>query len=219
MIGQSQYAARQGSHQRQFEKNRAKERDWERRLATIAATNKALAYATWENNTNDTIAHRRHRVRVAQLGKEHERELDARRQRLKDLYASESAGWEDEVLSSAETMEQRKERIRKRAMALRRARDEARSAFVQKCYDRQWRDACDDARTLDSEAMLRHVTSERRSQLADKDARREADAAAEGAHMAEIQARMAFLERREHEAEEKRAAMDASMREDLDAQV
>ena len=33
--------------------------------------------------------------------------------------------------------------------------------YVRKCYDEQWRDACDEARTLDSRAMLQWVKEER----------------------------------------------------------
>lgn len=44
---------------------------------------------------------------------------------------------------------------------------------MQECYDRQWRDACDDARTLDSKANTEWVTSQRWEQVAEKAAREE----------------------------------------------
>ena len=61
-----------------------------------------------------------------------------------------------------------------RAYALRDQREAARRAYVQEQYDRQWRDACDDARLLDSEALLKFVTSERISQIQEKQQRKQA---------------------------------------------
>lgn len=59
-------------------------------------------------------------------------------------------------------------RIMERAYALRDERERARQEQVREALDQQWRDACDDARTLDSEALLRLVSNERKSQIDDK---------------------------------------------------
>lgn len=48
-----------------------------------------------------------------------------------------------------------------------------RRQYVQECYDRQWRDACDDARTLDSKANTEWVSAQRWEQVAEKAAREE----------------------------------------------
>ena len=48
-------------------------------------------------------------------------------------------------------------RIKERAYALKEAREEARQKFVDAAYKNQWRDACDDARTLDSKAVTRFM--------------------------------------------------------------
>jgi hypothetical protein len=55
-----------------------------------------------------------------------------------------------------------------RAYALRDERERARQEHVREALDQQWRDACDDARTLDSEALLRFVSNERKSQIDEK---------------------------------------------------
>lgn len=55
-----------------------------------------------------------------------------------------------------------------RAYALREEREKARREHVKAALDQQWRDACDDARTLDSEALLRHVSQERKDQIDEK---------------------------------------------------
>ena len=55
-----------------------------------------------------------------------------------------------------------------RAYALRDERERARQEHVKSSLDRQWRDACDDARTLDSEALLTLVSKERKAQIDEK---------------------------------------------------
>lgn len=55
-----------------------------------------------------------------------------------------------------------------RAYALRDERERARQEHVKAALDQQWRDACDDARTLDSEALLLHVSRERKAQIDEK---------------------------------------------------
>lgn len=52
-----------------------------------------------------------------------------------------------------------------RAYELRDTREKAKQEFVKKCYDDQWRDACDDARTLDSKAMDMYVGADRVAQV------------------------------------------------------
>jgi cilia- and flagella-associated protein 53 len=55
-----------------------------------------------------------------------------------------------------------------RAYALRDARERERNIAVQQKYDAQWRDACDDARTLDSKAMTLYMNQERLRQIEEK---------------------------------------------------
>lgn len=55
-----------------------------------------------------------------------------------------------------------------RAYALRDERERARQDHVKSSLDQQWRDACDDARTLDSEALLALVSSQRKAQIDEK---------------------------------------------------
>ena len=55
-----------------------------------------------------------------------------------------------------------------RAYALRDAREATRRKIVQERLDEQWRDACDDARLLDSKALTLHMSKERHQQIQDK---------------------------------------------------
>jgi predicted nucleic acid-binding protein len=99
--------------------------------------------------------------------------------------------WKAEIMAKVETQEDRKARydtieyyivlrlfifcrIMERAYALRDQRERIRENLVKEALDRQWRDACDDARTLDSEALLALCDKERREQMAEK-ARKKAE--------------------------------------------
>jgi hypothetical protein len=64
-------------------------------------------------------------------------------------------------------------RIMERAYALRDARENERKAIVKQKYDAQWRDACDDARTLDSKAMTIYMNQERIRQIEEKKSRKQ----------------------------------------------
>ena len=63
--------------------------------------------------------------------------------------------------------EDRKAKILERAYALRDARESERLKIVREKYDEQWRDACDDARNLDSKAMTRYMNEQRLQQIQD----------------------------------------------------
>jgi hypothetical protein len=54
-----------------------------------------------------------------------------------------------------------------RAYALRDAREKERLRIVRDKLDEQWRDACDDARTLDSKAMTKFMNEQRLQQIQD----------------------------------------------------
>lgn len=59
-------------------------------------------------------------------------------------------------------------RIMERAYELRDQRERIRQQAVKEALDRQWREACDDARTLDSEALLSQCDKERKAQMQEK---------------------------------------------------
>jgi hypothetical protein len=55
-----------------------------------------------------------------------------------------------------------------RAYQLRDNREKEKSAIIKQKLDAQWRDACDDARTLDSKAMTKFMNEERLRQIKEK---------------------------------------------------
>jgi len=140
--------------------------------AVIANDKKILQIANFETQTAKTID-RLSRVKEAErLKAQNEASINQRRQQLADLYNREIEAWRQEAVSRVETLEDRKARVMERAYALRDARENERKAIVKKKYDDQWRDACDDARTLDSKAMTIYMNQERLRQIEEKKLRK-----------------------------------------------
>lgn len=93
-----------------------------------------------------------------------------RRENLKELYEEEMNRWRLAIIESqSESMEVRMEKIRKKAYQLKDARETEREAYVADCYNRQWRDACDEARTLDSKVRIKQLMFDREQQLSSKE--------------------------------------------------
>ena len=81
-----------------------------------------------------------------------------------------------------------------KAFALRDAREAARTKYVQDALDAQWRDACDDARTLDGKAMDKWCGEERVRQLEAKRQRGEDNSADERAFLEEWNRQLEAIE-------------------------
>lgn len=134
---------------------------------------KVSQIANFEINTAKKIETNCRKEAVESRKSEYEKDLFKRRTQLADLYNSEMQGWRKEVYSQVESQEDRKQRIMERAYALRDAREEARQKIVHSKLNQQWRDACDDARTLDSQAMTKYMNEERLRQIEAKKQRKQ----------------------------------------------
>lgn len=207
------------THQGRFEKRSEEERQLERSRQDLARTKVVLEYASWENRTHDEIAARRGKDRLLQMRNEVAETLQQRRKRLAEQRAREMGEWEHEVANNVETMEERRARIFEKATRMREAREAAKRSFVQEMYDKQWRDSCDDARTLDSKAMLNYVTEKRVEQLHEKEIIQAREAEESAIYTAKIEERMRYLEAQEVARDQRRHDMEQRTRHDLNAQV
>lgn len=135
--------------------------------ASLTDHARCLAKADFENSTTRKLEQRTKNERFQSIQHKAELNLLSRRQQLADLYNYERHAWQQECLQNVETVEERKNRIMERAYKLRDDREAKRMEYVRKCYDEQWRDACDEARTLDSQAMLQWVKEERLKRIND----------------------------------------------------
>ena len=104
---------------------------------------------------------------MEKIREERAKELYFRKHELAELYNRELEEWKQEVLNNVETIEERKDRIMKKAYALKNARDKARQSYVEEAYERQWRDANDDSRTLNSNELAKFMATERAAQMQD----------------------------------------------------
>lgn len=151
--------------------------------------------------------------------KEYEERLLHRRRRLADLYNEEIIQWRKEVLAKVETPEDRKQRIMERAYQLRDAREKARQEYVQKRLDDQWRESCDDARTLDSKAMVKFLNNERLRQIQDKVERKQRLSTQEDSFLEEWNRQLEQLAKRDAEKAEYRRRIDKETSDGVRAQV
>ena len=135
--------------------------------ASLTDHARCLAKADFENSTTRKLEQRTKNERFQSMQRDAELNLLSRRQQLADLYNYERDAWKEECLQKVETVEERKNRIMERAHKLRNERENSRMEYVRKCYDDQWRDACDEARALDSQAMLQWVKEERLKRIND----------------------------------------------------
>ena len=125
----------------------------------------------WENRTNAQIKQREVCSLTEQMLKEDKEDLKKRQLDLKSLYGSEMDNWKTVLKDKLEvTQEQKLEQIRERAYALKAKREAERQEFVKECYQRQWRDACDDLRAMDSKATLDRLVQDRKIMVETKTA-------------------------------------------------
>lgn len=163
-----------------------------------------LEKAQFELKTTAKIEKRQKAEMLTKMQQESKFDLFYRRQNLATLFNDELENWKQEVLSKEETIEERKARIMKKAYALRDERESSRNTFVQQAYVRQWRDANDDSRTLNSDAMTQYMAKERKQQMQDKLAATAQAGQDEGAFLAEWQRQLDVLEAKDKAKNDRR---------------
>jgi hypothetical protein len=151
--------------------------------------------------------------------KSYDENLSVRRKRLAALYNEEMEGWQYEVLGKVETQEDRKARIMQKAYALRDAREKERQEFVKQRLDDQWRDSCDDARTLDSKAMTKFMNQERLRQIQEKVERKQQLSTQEDSFLEEWNRQLEALAKKDTDKEEYRRRIDKETADGLRQQV
>jgi hypothetical protein len=158
---------------RMIEQRRIAEQKYSRMESSLANEKRSRDIANFEVVTTKKIEKRTKQERFNRLRRDNDIALLARRQELADLYNDEITQWKNEMYQMTETQEDRKARIMERAYELRDARETARQKLVEEAYNLQWRDSCDDARTLDSKTLDKYMNEERLRQIEEKKKRNE----------------------------------------------
>lgn len=157
--------------------------------------------------------------RFNELKRQQDEMLQERREKLAEMFQSEMNDWQKQVLSKIETPEDRKQRIRERAYALKDMREQARQQFVQEKYDQQWRDANDDARSLDTKALTLYMSKERLAQIEEKRRLKEKLTEEEDLQYAEWNRRLDEMAERDRQKKEAIRQADVKTKQDLANQV
>ncbi|KAI9349263.1 tumor suppressor, Mitostatin-domain-containing protein [Zopfochytrium polystomum] len=110
--------------------------------------------------------------RVEELRAVEEGKLEARRERLRQLYASDEMRWTQELLSREETKETRLEKMRSRMEHLKARREAERRQTVEEKLLQRWRNGCDELRQIESKVLEEQVALARADQLVELDKRR-----------------------------------------------
>jgi len=156
-----------------IEQRRIAEEKYSRMESSLAKEKRSRDIANFEVVTTKKIEKRTKQERFERLRRDNEVALLSRRQQLAALYNDEITQWKQEMFEMTETQEDRKSRIMERAYELRDARESARQKIVEHAYNEQWRDSCDDARTLDSKTLDIYMNKERLRQIEEKKQRNE----------------------------------------------
>ncbi|KAL7547374.1 hypothetical protein ACHAWF_015266 [Thalassiosira exigua] len=169
----------------------------------------------WEHRTQQQIEQREVEAIAQKLLQEDEEELCRRKDELGSLFDGEMSKWAGTLKSSLEvTPEQRMEQIRKRAYELKEKREAERKEFVNECYIRQWRDACDDLRVFDSKATLDRIVKDRQSMIENN----KLDEARQGQSKNEVAA-MSLITKDESDEQSQRRQSSLAFKTALDHQV
>lgn len=124
---------------------------------------------SWENRTQKAIERREVDDITQQLLQQDEEALSDRKHDLQSLYNGEKQNWKQTLQTSLEvTQEERMEQIRRRAYELKNKREKERQAFVAECYERQWKNACEELREYESKATLDRLTKDRAAMIENK---------------------------------------------------
>lgn len=204
---------------RMIEARRRQDNAYKEMEAAITHDKKITQLANFEVATTQKIERRNKQQLLEAKRKEYEAGLLERRRRLADLYNEEIIQWRKEVLAKVETPEDRKKRIMERAYQLRDTREKARQEYVQKRLDDQWRDSCDDARTLDSKAMVKFLNQERLRQIQEKIERKQQLSSQEDSFLVEWNRQLDELAKRDTEKAEYRRRIDRETSEAVRNQI
>ena len=161
----------------------------------------------WELNTDKKILHNSIKRGVHSKLQSRYIELESRRQKLRVLLASEEQICIQKAHSMKETIEQKQERMRQKALALKQKREAERLEIVNEKLDQQWQNQCEELRSVLSRRHQDQVCAERQHQL-NLQAEIERERQAEEEMYAELWER----DRLAKAAREEREAQDAMQR-------
>lgn len=145
-------------------------REYEARRAKLGIKEEMFfgAVVDWNSKSEGKAKHAAVRQRFEQLKARREGQLDERRRELASKLLAEEAGLKTELLSLAETPEERRAKLAARARALAERREAERQHLANSLYQQAFSEKCDVLRTTQSKRMLQRTVDERTAQIEQK---------------------------------------------------
>ncbi|KAK6494415.1 cilia- and flagella-associated protein 53 [Huso huso] len=131
--------------------------------------------SNWEKITDRRIIHGTVQRRVHEAMHQYKMGIEERRERLRDLLDTEEKHYINEMESMEETTLERQAKMRERAKTLRERRESERQKLVVEKRDQQFREQCEELRSLMTHRRQGEVCSDRKVQLAMKEEIRKAE--------------------------------------------
>ncbi|KAF0682695.1 Aste57867_25213 [Aphanomyces stellatus] len=183
--GTNNHHAPRGAGEQSIMKRRHREDHLSTYTGIVKGLSRMNARADWETKLHDKAGVRETMTVFKQLKNQDESNLASRRLKLASLFNAEMDLWKQMCLENIETPEERKQKMVARASELKEKREAARKAYVDEKRLQQYRESCDDNRSLESAHVVAQVVQEREKQLLERQ-RQVAEAE-------EYEARMALL--------------------------
>lgn len=143
-------------------RRRAQEKIVKERQDFIKDECNATYVAQWEKKTSLRIEKQDQKNRADRLAEIDKKSLKQRQANICELYAKDEAEWKHKLETSQNiSTEDRMLEIREKADRLKVKREKERQDFENQCYERQWRDGCDELRRLHSKAITDKVMRDR----------------------------------------------------------
>jgi len=194
-------------------KRRAQEKIVREREDFLKDECNATYVAQWETRTSIRIDKQDLLNRADRLVQLDEESLKQRQANIRTLYENDKLRWSIklEELQHVST-DERMNQIREKALRLKDKRERERLEFVNECYERQWRDGCDELRTLNAKAVTDRVMRDRAAMIKSKSQEDQDDT--NGSEKAEIQ-----LNESEQEIKIENQKKNVEIKTALDSQV
>lgn len=129
--------------------------------------------AKWENRTHAMMQTQAVNAVARALKQKDQIHLQQRRAKLAMLLTQEDEQFREELASQSESSADRAKRLVKEARRLKAEREDKRRAFAEEQLERQWKEGCDDLRTIDSQFFKVHCNTEVLKQIDDKKLRKQ----------------------------------------------
>jgi len=148
----------------------------EKLVAHGVDTFKVHCKAHWENRMEDVIRENRVKAKAGVIEQTQRLSLQERRTRLAAMLSAEQKAYEQELVDTEESAQQRMDKMAVRAYELKKRREDERKAFVQEKLYQQWKDGIDDLRGMDTKITALKTIAARDHQLFEKDLARAEEA-------------------------------------------